>query len=94
LPESRGSSASRHPLAPAARSGLHSQPTRPPDVIGPSSEGIAEGVNSPAIAVSSDSVAAMAACPQNNKAASKTADSGIPRDLDTPYIIAESLKNL
>jgi hypothetical protein len=36
----------------------------------------------------------MAALPQNSEAASKTTSSGNPRDLDTPYIIAESLKNL
>ena len=62
--------------------------------MGPSSGGIADGANSLTIAVSIDVVAPMAARPQNSETASKTANSGNPRDLDTLYIIAESLKNL
>jgi hypothetical protein len=62
--------------------------------MGPSSGGIAEGVNSPTIAVSIEAVAPTAARPHSNEVASKTTNSGIPIDLDTPYIIAESLKNL
>ena len=80
----RGSSASCQPAEPADRSGLHSQPTRPADVIGPSSEGAAEGTSAPVSASSSEAAPATAKRPQiKRRASSAAARTGRTRVLDT-----------
>lgn len=81
--------------AVAARSGLHSHPIRPAEVIGPSSAGDAEGVSAPSSIACSEVAPASAKRPDHAKAAmrAKTASKRRRWDFDTTFIIAESLKN-
>jgi hypothetical protein len=91
---SAGSSASCARADAAARSGLHSQPTRPAEVIGPSRAGAAEGASAPSSISWSEAAPAKAKRPQNKAPVrSAAASTRRTRVLDTLSIIAESLKN-
>jgi hypothetical protein len=93
-PVASGSSASCQCAAEAACSGLHAHPLRPASVMGPSSDGAADGCKAPS---SIDSTEAAPATPTAvppaaavNSAAQRTART---QNLDIAFSITESLKN-